>query len=59
MRAVADRIALKIRWVRRQDESDEAFLSAYYAAVRQRLEQKLLMGVRRRDKFDRGQGDTR
>lgn len=50
--AVADRISSKIGWVRDPHESDRDFLSAYYAALRGRLEQKLLMGVRRRDKHD-------
>lgn len=52
MRAVADRIATKIGWQRGFDDRDEDFLSAYYAALRGRLEQRLLMGVRRRDKHD-------
>lgn len=52
MRAVADRIANKIGWRRGFDDRDEEFLSAYYAALRERLEQRLLMGVRRRDKHD-------
>lgn len=52
MRAVADRIAAKIKWPRSFDDRDEEFLSAYYAALRGRLEQRLLMGVRRRDKHD-------
>lgn len=49
--SVAERIARKIGW-KRQDDTDRDFLSAYYAALRGRLEQKLLMGVRRRDKHD-------
>ena len=52
LRAVADRIAHKIAWVRAPDEDDYDFLSAYYAALRKRLEARLLMGVRRRDKHD-------
>jgi len=52
MRAVADRIMGKIGWARDPHQADRDFLSAYYAAVRGRLEQKLLMGVRRRDKHD-------
>ena len=52
LRAVADRIAAKIGWVRHQDEADRDFLAAYYAALRGRLEQRMLMGVRRRDKHD-------
>lgn len=51
MKAVADRIAAKIDWSRTGDR-DFDFLSAYYAALRGRLEQRLLMGVRRRDKHD-------
>jgi uncharacterized RDD family membrane protein YckC len=51
-RDVADRIARKIGWPRSPHEADRDFLSAYYAALRGRLEQKLLMGVRRRDKHD-------
>lgn len=52
MRAVSERIATKINWSRDPHQTDRDFLSAYYAAVRGRLEQKLLMGVRRRDKHD-------
>ena len=52
MKAVAERISRKIAWERRPDDHDEDFLSAYYAALRGRLEQRLLMGVRRRDKHD-------
>ncbi len=51
-RAVADRIAAKIGWTRDPLQTDSDFLSAYYAALRGRLEEKLLMGVRRRDKHD-------
>lgn len=50
--AVAGRIAARIGWTRGPDESDRDFLNAYYVALRGRLEQKLLMGVRRRDKHD-------
>lgn len=57
IQAVAERIANKIGWTRDLTQrgggqADEDFLSAYYAALRGRLEQRLLMGVRRRDKFD-------
>ena len=51
VRAVADRIAGKIGYVR-GDASDLEFLKAYYHAIRERLESGLLMGKRRRDKFD-------
>lgn len=50
---VASRIRTKIDWVWEAGESDHAFLKAYYAALRGRLESKMLMGVRRKDKFDR------
>lgn len=52
MRDVASRIATKIGWTRDPHDSDREFLSAYYTALRGRLEQRLLMGVRRRDKHD-------
>jgi len=50
---VAMRIRTKIGWVWEEGESDQAFLRAYYAALRGRLESKMLMGVRREDKFDK------
>jgi len=50
--AVAERIRRKIGWVRRDGETDWAFLDAYYAALRGRLEARLLLGRRRRDKHD-------
>ncbi len=53
MGAVAQRIAGKIGWVRGADEADADFLAAYYAALRERLERRLLFGHRRRDKFDK------
>ena len=52
MSAVAARIRAKIKRNRAQIESDEAFLDAYYRALRARLETRLLYGHRRRDKFD-------
>jgi uncharacterized RDD family membrane protein YckC len=52
MRPVAERIAAKIGWPHTPFDDDYDFLSAYYAALRGRLEQRLLMGVRRRDKHD-------
>jgi len=51
-RVVADRIRGKIDWTPRPGESDGDFLDAYYAALRTRLESKLLLGKRRRDKHD-------
>lgn len=47
---VAQRIRRKIGWT--GSEPDHEFLSAYYAALRGRLETRLLFGHRRRDKFD-------
>lgn len=52
--AVAERIRRKIEWTATADESDRAFLDAYYTALRKRLEQRLLFGKRRRDKHDKG-----
>jgi len=52
LRDVASRIRSKIGWVWEAGESDYAFLRAYYGALRGRLENRLLMGVRRKDKFD-------
>lgn len=52
MAAVADRIRRKIDWTADAYESDEQFLQAYYAGLRARLEQRMLFGHRRKDKFD-------
>jgi uncharacterized RDD family membrane protein YckC len=52
VRAVADRIARKVGYDRGQ-ATDLEFLHAYYHAIRERMEARLLMGKRRRDKFDR------
>lgn len=54
MQAVAERIRKKIGWVEGREEGDGDFLSAYYAALRGRLESRLLFGKRKRDKFDQG-----
>lgn len=53
MAAVAERIRGKIGWYAAPGERDDAFLMAYYAALRERLEHRLLFGHRRRDKFDK------
>ncbi len=53
MTAVADRIRKKIDWTPESFESDEQFLQGYYAGLRARLEQRMLFGHRRKDKFDR------
>ncbi|MFN3911180.1 RDD family protein [Hyphomonas sp.] len=49
---VAARIRAKINWVSIDGETDLAFLEAYYAALRRRLEQRMLLGERKADKFD-------
>ena len=51
MRAVAERIRAKIKF--EVAMSDVEFLSAYYAALRGRLETRLLFGKRRRDKYEK------
>lgn len=53
MAAVAERIRGKINWRKAPAEEDHAFLRAYYTALRRHLEQRLLFGVRKRDKHDR------
>ena len=52
LHTVADRIRRKIGWYARSEETDAGFLEAYYAALRGRLEARLLLGRRRKDKFD-------
>lgn len=52
LRAVAERIQGKIGW-QGEPVADGEFLAAYYAALRHRLESRMLFGHRRRDKFDR------
>ncbi len=53
MAEVAARIRAKIGWEGPADVADRTFLNAYYAALRGRLESRLLFGHRRKDKFDR------
>ena len=48
---VARRIREKIGW--QGEEPDMDFLRAYYAALRRKLEQGMLFGKRKKDKFDR------
>jgi uncharacterized RDD family membrane protein YckC len=50
---VARRIRTKVGWDGPADVSDGAFLAAYYAGLRGRLERRLLFGHRRKDKFDK------
>jgi len=54
MAEVAARIRVKIGWDGPTDIADRTFLNAYYAALRGRLESRLLFGRRRKDKFDVG-----
>jgi uncharacterized RDD family membrane protein YckC len=51
MQAVAARIRAKISYP--DGDPDEAFLLAFYAALRKHLESRLLLGKRKRDKYDR------
>ncbi len=50
--SVAERIRNKIGWVSGPEESASAFLEAYYGSLRRYLEQKLLLGERKADKYD-------
>ena len=53
MRAVAQRIAKKIEWPEDVPASGtREFLQEYYAALRRRLEQRMLFGRRKEDKHD-------
>lgn len=49
---VAGRIRAKIGWTLITNETDITFLEAYYAALRRRLEQRMLLGDKKADKFD-------
>ena len=51
-RNVANRIATKIGYTPQAGETDTAFLEAFYAALRRHLEQKMLFGQRKEDKYD-------
>jgi len=51
---VARRIQARIGWTGPAVGTDQAFLTAYYTALRGRLERQMLFGRRRRDKNDRG-----
>lgn len=53
LRAVAERIRRRIDWSG-PEGADADFLAAYYAGLRGRLEQRLLFGKRKADKFDVG-----
>lgn len=51
-RNVANRIATKIGYAPQAGETDVAFLEAFYAALRRHLEQRMLFGQRKEDKYD-------
>ena len=51
-RDVATRIRSKIGWQQQPNENDKLFLEAYYAGLRRRLEQRMLFGEKKIDKFD-------
>ncbi len=53
VKTVADKVKEKIGWSG-PNVPDDAFLDAFYAALRGRLERRLLFGKRRADKHDRG-----
>lgn len=52
VREVADRIRGKIEWAGGEGYDDLEFLKAYYGTLRGRLENRMLFGVRRKDKHD-------
>ncbi len=52
-KAVCGRIQRKIGWRSTEPVDTRRFLEAFYSALRAHLEAKMLLGVRRRDKFDR------
>jgi uncharacterized RDD family membrane protein YckC len=52
LRAVCGRIQRKIKWKGAQVQT-ERFLREFYAALRARLEQKMLLGKRKADKYSR------
>ena len=53
IQAVALRIRGKIKYENDPNETDKAFLSSYYRALRQKLETQLMFGKRKTDKFDK------
>ncbi len=57
MAAVHARIAAKIGWTR-AEPSTEAFLRAYYRALREHLERQALFGLRKKHKHDEPQKPT-
>jgi len=51
-RNVANRIATKIGYTPQSGETDVVFLEAFYAGLRRHLEQRMLFGERKEDKYD-------
>ncbi len=51
--AVCERIQRKIGWRSAEPIDSRRFLEAFYSALRAHLEAKMLLGVRREDKYDR------
>lgn len=51
-RNVANRIATKIGYTPQAGEADVTFLEAFYAGLRRHLEQRMLFGQRKEDKYD-------
>jgi uncharacterized RDD family membrane protein YckC len=52
VQTVAQKIREKVRW-EGEVQNDEVFLQAFYAALRGRLERRMLFGKRRKSKHDR------
>ena len=53
--AVASRIRRRIGWDAGPQETDRAFLDAYYKQLRKTLETRMLFGNRKKDKYDTGE----
>ena len=53
LRVVCDRIQRKIEWPRDPKTDPAAFLKDFYAALRARLEHRMLLGKRKADKFSK------
>jgi hypothetical protein len=53
-RNVANRIATKIGWVPEPGQTDILFLEAFYGGLRKHLEQGMLFGKKKVDKYDQG-----
>ena len=51
LEAVARKIRKKIGWQGPPDRSPELFLQTFYAALRARLEDRMLLGIRKSDKY--------